>query len=157
MVALVGCRPKLCSLPLSPCLCWWAAITQSARHTPPLPALSSIHTSLFVFPPTRSSLWGGRVGRNFGISNVLLHTNTHQHTCTLQGDYGALGLSASERGVSGNPLELVCEGLVNQRGKKGTRKEEWREKKWERKKELTGFWAKQASFYKGFNTTTSAW
>lgn len=35
-----------------------------------------------------------------------------------------MGLSASERGVSGNPLELVCEGLVNRRGEREKVEEE---------------------------------
>lgn len=69
------------------------------------------------------------MGRNLGISNVLLHTNTHQRACTLRGDYGAVGLSASERGVSGNPLELVCEGLVNQREKKEQERKSGEKKK----------------------------
>lgn len=67
-------------------------------------------------------------------------SQTHTHIETLWGDCGAIGLSASERGVSGNPLELVCEGLVNQRGKKrGRRKEEWREKKTRERKRWQAF------------------
>lgn len=66
------------------------------------------------------------MGSNFGISNVLLHTNTHAH-CKVT--IGAVGLSASERGVSGNPLELVCEGLVNQREKKEQERKSGEKKK----------------------------
>lgn len=124
MVALAGCRPTLPSLALSPPLCWWAVTTQSA---PPLHPNFSHSTIFFVVFPSALFFSSSRQG-GYEVWDIAC-SNVRTHTCTLWGESGAVGLGASERGVSGNPSELVCEGLVNRTGeKKERRKEEWREK-----------------------------
>lgn len=68
-------------------------------------------------------------------------THTHMHIVMCM---KSVGLSASGRGVSGNPLELVCEDLVNWRvGERGRRKDKCRQKKKKerpKKKHYRDFW-----------------
>ncbi len=78
---------ELCSLTLSPSL-WAAAITQS--HPPP-----PLSTSLFCFSTS-----------TFFPLQDLERSRSNVPFQTQWGDWGAVGLSAFERGVSGNPLEL---------------------------------------------------
>lgn len=79
-------------------LCEQQSLNLPSPHSP-------LSTSLFVFLPPLSFLCE--------ILNTLAQMFPFKHTHTLWGDWGAVGLGASERGVSGDPLELVCEGLVN--------------------------------------------
>lgn len=76
------------------------------------------------------------MGRECEISK---RSNVHFHTRACEVTAELCGFTAPERGVSANPLELVCEGLVSQRGAKIGRGEKSGGKRRERKTALTGF------------------